>query len=437
MIKHEKNFTLKYKNDIIYILGVIKMYIKYENLEKLYYKRGNVDEEYEKRIKDNSTIVTDLMIYSEYKKQQVPLFFKFLPKHFKLQEEIGKKSKKIELKFQKLTTLMADYTVNKLFVNEILYTNKVEGIHSSKKAIYSELQNKKNEKKYNKKEKLVGIVKKYENILKNKEEKIENKEDFRRIYDKLFIDFLDNDNYKLDGKIFRKDGVDVKNDTMEVIHRGILGEENIQKEVEKVIKFLNNEEIPSLIKISIIHFYVEYIHPFYDGNGRFGRYLLSMNLAKYVGKYTALSISYMIAQNKMKYYKSFKEVESKYNLGEITFFVENILENIIEGQNSILELVEKTIEKAEYMNKICKEIKEERKDLKKIEMQILYIYIQDYLFNGFEKIKNKDIAKIPNLNKTQQTINKYTKKLEEKGFVKKVSERPLRYEIENRLAEKF
>ena len=63
----------------------------------------------------------------------------------------------------------------------------------------------------------------------------------------------------------------------------------------------------------------------------------------------------------MKYYKSFKEVESKYNLGEITFFVENILENIIEGQNSILELVEKTIEKAEYMNKICKEIKDEKK----------------------------------------------------------------------------
>ena len=192
-----------------------------------------------------------------------------------------------------------------------------------------------------------------------------------------------------------------------------------------------------MIKISIIHFYVEYIHPFYDGNGRFGRYLLSMNLAKYVGKYTALSISYIIAQNKTKYYKSFKEVESKYNLGEITFFVENILENIVEGQNSILELVEKTIEKAEYMDKMCKEIEEENKELKKIEMRILYIYIQDYLFNEFEKIKNKDIAKIPSLNKTQQTINKHTKNLEKKGFIKKVSERPLRYEIEDWLAEKF
>ena len=53
------------------------MVIKYENLEKLYYKYKNIDEEYEKRIKNNSTIVTDLMIYSEYKKNIYPYFFVF------------------------------------------------------------------------------------------------------------------------------------------------------------------------------------------------------------------------------------------------------------------------------------------------------------------------------------------------------------------------
>lgn len=409
------------------------MVIKYENLEKLYYKYKNIDEEYEKRIKNNSTIVTDLMIYSEYKKKYIPLFFCFLPKHFKLQENIYIKSKEIEMAFQKLTSLMSSYTINKLFVNEILYTNKVEGIYSSKKAIYSELQNKRN----NKEEKLVGIVRKYENILKSNEEKLENLTDFRKIYDNLFVDFLDIDNYKLDGEIFRKDAVNIKNNTMEIIHHGISGEDNIKQEMEKIIKFLNNDDIPSLIKISIIHFFIEYIHPFYDGNGRFGRYLLSINLAKYLEKYTALSISFIIAQNKMKYYKSFKQVENKYNLGEVTFFVENILENIIEGQNSILDLINETNFKVDQMNKIFKEIEKENKNLKNIEITILYIYIQDYLFNKFERIKNKDIAKLPNLNKTQQTINKHISNLEKKGFIKKVSDRPLRYEIENWIAEKF
>ena len=77
----------------------IELAVFNEKLEKLYYKSKKLDEEYEKRIKDSSTIVTNLMIYSEYKKKQVPLFFKFLPKHFKLQEEIYKNSKKIELEF--------------------------------------------------------------------------------------------------------------------------------------------------------------------------------------------------------------------------------------------------------------------------------------------------------------------------------------------------
>ena len=48
------------------------MCIKYENLEKLHYKKENINEEYEKRIKDSSTIVTELTIYSEHLKKQMP-----------------------------------------------------------------------------------------------------------------------------------------------------------------------------------------------------------------------------------------------------------------------------------------------------------------------------------------------------------------------------
>ena len=58
-----------------------------------------------------------------------------------------------------------------------------------------------------------------------------------------------------------------------------------------------------------------------------------------------------------QFHISFKEVESKYNLGEITFFVENILENVIEGQNSILELIEKTIERRNIWIKFVKKLK--------------------------------------------------------------------------------
>ena len=324
--------------------------------------------------------------------------------------------------------------INKILSNELYKTNKIEGIESSKSQIYSSL--KENEKLNKKENKLDGIIKKYKDIMENNfkdTEHIDSLSSFRKIYDEMFEDFEKRGNYKLDGKYFRKDTVRVINGLGNIIHIGVNGEEAIEKNIESLIEFMSRKDIPFLVKASIVHFFFEYIHPFYDGNGRFGRYLLSLYLARKLDNLTAFSVSYSISRNLDEYYKSFVEVEDVNNYGEITFFVENILKTIKSGQEMIIELLNDSVMKFKHSMEILNEL---TKDLSEKENIILQIYLQNYLFNDFEEITNVELTSIIG-ELSQQTINKYTQKLAKKGYLVKIKQRPLTYSLSEKITEKI
>ena len=414
---------------------------KYENLIKLYYKKKNIKDEYIKRIENPSTFITDLKINpikrgNKIFEKEYNLFYVNLMEHTLLQQEIFENSNKIlSLSDPNEFPLIAiKEIVNKILSNELYKTNKIEGIESSKSQIYSSL--KENGKSNKKENKLDGIIKKYQDIMKNNFEDtqhIDNLSIFRKIYDEMFEDFEKSGNYKLDGKYFRKDTVKVINGLGKTIHIGINGEEAIEKNMENLIKFMNREDIPFLVKASISHFFFEYIHPFYDGNGRFGRYLLSLYLARKLDILTAFSVSYSISKNLDDYYKSFVEVEDVNNYGEITFFVENILKTIKSGQEMIIELLNDSIMKFKHSMEILNEL---TKDLSEKENIMLQIYLQNYLFNDFEEITNVELSYIIG-DLTQQTINKYTEELEKKGYLIKIKQRPLTYTLSNKITDKI
>ena len=414
---------------------------KYENLIKLYYKKQNIEEEYIKRIENPSTFITDLKINpikreSKILDKEYNLFYVNLIEHTLLQQEIFENSKKIislsnPNEFPKIAITEI---INKILSNELYKTNKIEGIESSKSQIYSSL--KENGKSNKKENKLDGIIKKYQDIMENNFEDtqhINNLSSFRKIYDEMFKDFEKSGGYKLDGKYFRKDSVQIVNSTKKIIHIGINGEEAIEKNIENLIQFMNRKDIPFLVKASISHFFFEYIHPFYDGNGRFGRYLLSLYLARKLDILTAFSISYSISKNLDDYYKSFVEVEDVNNYGEITFFVENILKTIKSGQEMIIELLNDSVMRFKHSMEILNEL---TKDLSEKENIMLQIYLQNYLFNDFEEITNVELSYIIG-DLTQQTINKYTQELEKKGYLVKIKQRPLTYTLADKITDRL
>ena len=414
---------------------------KYENLIKLYYKKKNIEDEYIKRIENPSTFITDLKINpikrgNKILDKEYNLFYVNLLEHTLLQEKIMENSKKINSLSNpnEFPPIAIKEIVNKILSNELYKTNKIEGIESSKSQIYSSLkENGKSNKKANK---LEGIIKKYKDIMEKNfkdTEHIDSLSSFRKIYDEMFEDFEKSGNYKLDGKYFRKDTVKIINSVGKTIHIGINGEEAIEKNMEDLIQFMNRKDIPFLVKASISHFFFEYIHPFYDGNGRFGRYLLSLYLARKLDILTAFSVSYSISKNLDDYYKSFVEVEDVNNYGEITFFVENILKTIKNGQEMIIELLNDSIIRFNHSMEILNEIS---KNLSEKENIMLQIYLQNYLFNDYGEITNIELTDIIG-GSTQQTINKYTEELEKKGYLIKIKQRPLTYTLSNKITDKI
>ena len=74
-------------------------------------------------------------------------------------------------------------------------------------------------------------------------------------------------------------------------------------------KFINaDDDIDPFIKIALIHYQFETIHPFLDGNGRLGRLLINLFfLEKKILTYESLYTSYYLKRNRIEYYDRLME----------------------------------------------------------------------------------------------------------------------------------
>jgi len=82
-----------------------------------------------------------------------------------------------------------------------------------------------------------------------------------------------------------------------------------------------------LIKSCILHYELEFIHPFEDGNGRMGRFWQTLVLAEFEEIFKYLPIESLIEKNQQKYYKVLEICDKK---GTSTAFIEFMLEIILE-----------------------------------------------------------------------------------------------------------
>lgn len=107
----------------------------------------------------------------------------------------------------------------------------------------------------------------------------------------------------------------------------------VQSLMDTLIEFIHTpDDLHPVIKSCIIHFYFVYVHPFFDGNGRTARAISYMYLLqKGYDFFKFFSISSVVREQKVKYYKAIKETEDfECDLSYfINFYVEMILASIL------------------------------------------------------------------------------------------------------------
>jgi Fic family protein len=401
--------------------------MSYISLEKVFYKnRDGYEQELTKRLESYGTVKTNLFISPFSKVTECRDYTKsynlFVVNNNELlmrQEEIKSNSYKINRLLLSLPEIAKESYVIGTMIDEILSTNEIEGVRSTRK----EIQDAMDSRESGSKKRFSGIVRMYTDLYIKDFDPITSLEDIRKIYDEIAKDEIDV-NSQLDGELFRKNPVSITHNN-KIIHRGNSDEESICKDLISYIDFINNTDIQSLIRIMVGHYFFEYIHPFYDGNGRTGRYIACKYLSQDLDPLTALSFSYMINNKKDKYYEAFEITSIPKNCGEATMFVYMMLGIVIDGQVSLLS---KLTESEMLLSKV-EEINESRDDLSDDEKKILYLIAQSTFFKG--TLEDRQITKL--VGKSYSTTKLKIDNLRKKGLIETVKGRPKRHQLSKKL----
>ena len=325
--------------------------MEYESLSKIYYKRpAEHNKTYVERFNSPLTRHFDFQIQEYNHRNKHPAFFCYTEEFAVLMEKIYKKHEDLLQALQAVPPLVLEQFILSSVVNEVRATSDIEGIHSTRKEIKEVVSGTVQSARFS------SIVAKYKSILTDSTSmQFKTCEDIRAFYDEfIHKEVTANDpTHKLDGDLFRRDSVDITSASGKILHRGIQPEKRIIELLNITLGILHDSDIPLLARVAIFHYFFEYIHPFYDGNGRTTRFIVSYFLASRFHRLVALRLSVLIKKNKKKYYELFKETDSEWNCGDLTPFVLGFTEIVSATFDDILlSLNNKIMQLTKYRQKL-------------------------------------------------------------------------------------
>ena len=267
----------------------------YPTLEKLFYKDAsskryeNHREQLLLRLEAESTFRTGITLeHGE--------LFCAVPRELSVaNERVLRRERRVSALWKALPPVALGAFLRSLILDEVVYSNEIEGVHSTRRQIEVALNEAKRDTSS-----LAGAAKRphapfmefarlYLGLTDNPQ--LPNAlQDIRDIYDAVMRDSLDDED-QIKHSLFRTRPVVIESNRGKILHEGVMPETAIKKMLEQMLALMHSEEIPEIYSALLSHFLFEYVHPFYDGNGRTGRYLLALSLSTPLSQPTVLSLS--------------------------------------------------------------------------------------------------------------------------------------------------
>lgn len=210
-------------------------------------------------------------------------------------------------------------------------------------------------------------------------------------------------------------GTRIGNTIGETIYTPPEGESVIRDKLSNLEKFIHAEDqIDPLVKLAIMHYQFEAIHPFSDGNGRTGRIMnILFLIEKGLLERPVLFLSHYILKTKSSYYKLLREVTEQNNwTGWIQYILEAIEITARETRQRVVNILE-SMEKTQH--KI-------QSSAPKIYSKDLIELIYEHPYSKVKFLEERGIAK-------RQTAATYLKALEDMGLLKAMQIGKERYYI--------
>lgn len=207
----------------------------------------------------------------------------------------------------------------------------------------------------------------------------------------------------------------------EKVHYEAVKSKLVKAEMDKFLDWFNNDtQLDPVLKAAIAHFWFIIIHPFDDGNGRIGRAITDMLLARAESSGERFySMSSQILIERKRYYKVLQKVQ--HSTGDITEWIEWFLHCLKNAMITTKHTTQRILRKAEFWKLHENTLINERQRT-----------ILNMLFDGFDgKLQTSKWAKITKV--STDTALRDIKSLIEKGILRETGEggRNVNYELTN------